>query len=306
MQMSAKGIAALEADEGVVLRAYRCPAGIWTIGAGLTAASGVVKPKAGMTITRAEATNLLRRALRDKYEPRVALAMGVTKQHEFDAGLSFDYNTGAIPRASWVKKWRAGDPRAQIKAALLLWNKGGGRVLPGLVARREREAAMLLDGKYHGATPRALSAGPVHAIARWALALTSEEQAEAALAFKKLGYDVGKDPAHPHAEGVRKFQRDHGLTVDGIIGRATLSTLQRRLDAPKAAAKPAAAAALPVAATTDLGAPYVDALGASGAGWIALGLVGFWALSTAWSYRDVIAAKIARRAPRLSTILRSF
>lgn len=96
------------------------------------------------------------------------------------------------------------------------------------------------------------------------------------------------------------------LTVDGIIGRATLSTLQRRLDAPKAAAKPAAVGAAGVAASTDIGTAYVDALGASGAGWIALGLVGLWGANTAWRYRDVIAAKIARPIPRLATFLRSF
>lgn len=40
-----KGIPFLEAHEGVALTAYRCPAGKWTIGAGLTAASGVVEPR---------------------------------------------------------------------------------------------------------------------------------------------------------------------------------------------------------------------------------------------------------------------
>ena len=59
MQTSQRGIAFLERHEGVVLRAYRCPAGHWTIGAGLTAASGVVTPKPGMVITRKEATRLL-------------------------------------------------------------------------------------------------------------------------------------------------------------------------------------------------------------------------------------------------------
>lgn len=312
MQTSPKGIAALEAEEGVVLRAYRCPAGIWTIGAGLTAASGVVRPKAGMVITKEAATALLGKALRQNYEPTVEMAMSVVsgsmvtrpKQHEFDAGVGFHFNTGAIKRASWVKKWVARASRADILKALKLWNKGGGKVLPGLVDRREREAAMLLDGVYHGAFDG--EHREVYAIALWALALTPAERAEAVIAFKKLGYALGKDPAHPHAEGVRQFQRDHGLTDDGIIGRATLSTLQRRLDAPKAAAKPAAAAAVPVAATTDLGAAYTDALGASGAGWIALGLVGVWAVTTAWRYRDVIAAKVSRPAPRLATILRSF
>lgn len=44
-QTSPEGLAFLERHEGVVLRAYRDVVGVWTIGAGLTAASGVVKPQ---------------------------------------------------------------------------------------------------------------------------------------------------------------------------------------------------------------------------------------------------------------------
>lgn len=313
MQTSAPGIAALEAEEGVVLKAYRDAVGVWTIGAGLTAASGVVAPKAGMVITKAEATNLLQRALREKYEPAVSVAMSkvagaqVTrpKQHEFDAGVSFHFNTGAIRKASWVRKWLAGASHHDVRAALKLWNRGGGKVLPGLERRRAREAAMLLEGVYylsHPDTP--LQPGPV--FAAWALKMDPRAFANARVGFTKLGYDVGPKVDQVLASSVRQFQSDHGLTVDGIIGRATLSTLQRRLDAPRAAAKPAAAAALPIAASTDVGSAYADALGASGADLVALGLVGLWGLSTAWRYRDVIAAKIARPAPRLATFLRSF
>ncbi len=320
MQTSAKGIAALEAEEGVVLRAYLDVVNVWTIGAGLTAASGVVRPKAGMVITKAQATNLLQLALREKYEPAVETAMarvirdGTTvvrpKQHEFDAGVSFHWNTGAIRKASWVKIWvnlgkRRGSAPDDVRRSLMQWIKGGGKVLPGLVNRRRREADMLLDGVYPHRIAE-LTPLPVHAIARWALQPTASERVEAFMAFEALGYQLGVDPWSPWADGIRQFQADHALTVDGIIGRATLSTLQRRLDAPKAAAKPVAAGLLPAAASTDIGTAYVDALGVSGAGWIALGLVGLWGANTAWRYRDVIAAKIARPIPRLATFLRSF
>lgn len=316
MQTSAKGIAALEEEEGVVLRAYRCPAGFWTIGAGLTAASGVVRPKAGMVITRYAATSLLQKALRQNYEPAVEIAMSVVsggkvtrpEQHEFDAGVSFHFNTGAIRKATWVKKWLADAARRDVRAALMLWNKGGGKVLPGLVKRREREAAMLLDGVYYLARPVApQQAGPVYAA--WALKMDPRAFAEARAAFTKLGYDVGPKVDQVLASSVRKFQADHALTVDGIIGRATLSTLQRRLDAPKAAAKPVAVGSAGIAVNT---APVADnglidaVAGFDGAAWIALGLVGLWGASTAWRYRDVIATKIARPLPRIANILRSF
>ena len=142
MQTSAQGVAALELEEGVVLRAYRDSVGVWTIGAGLTRASGVVKPAAGMLITKSEATNLLQRALRQKYEPAVRAAMATStaspKQYEFDAGVSFHWNLGKIASASWVKSWKAKAPRAEIRVRLMMWNKAGGKVLPGLTARRSR------------------------------------------------------------------------------------------------------------------------------------------------------------------------
>lgn len=304
MQTSAKGIADLEAEEGVVLRAYLCPAGKWTIGAGLTAASGVVKPKAGMQITRAEATNLLQRALRERYEPTVADAMSAAKQHEFDAGVSFHFNTGAIRRASWVTLWRKRAGRDAIKAKLLLWTKGGGKVLPGLVKRREREAAMLLDGVYSFSVKHEVSAPAADARASWALSLTLEERKAASAALKSLGYDIGLTLAAPYASVIRQFQRDHGLTVDGIIGRATLSTLQRRIDA-KARAVPA------------VGVPAVAASGTATGAWDAVSgmavpdsvviagaaAFGLW---TAYRYRDVIAAKVQNRASGLARFLRSF
>lgn len=305
MQTSAKGLDVLEHEEGVVLKAYRDVVGVWTIGAGLTAASGVVKPKPGMTITRDQATSLLQTALRQNYEPGVIRAMPTARQHEFDAAVSFHFNTGAIAKATWVRKWRAKAAPVVIRNGMLAWNKGGGKVLPGLTRRRATEAAMLLDAVYPAYASRAVSA-PADAYAAWGLALSSNEKAAAVRAFAKLGYAAGTKLDAVLRPAVIQFQRDHDLTPDGIIGRATLSTLQRRLDAPRAAAKPAVAATLPAAAVTDLGTTYTDALGASDAGLISIGLVGVWAVSTAWRYRDVIAAKITRQSPRIAAILRSF
>ena len=139
MQTSSKGIAFIESHEGVVLKSYRCPAGRWTIGTGITTASGVAKVTAGMTITRQQASELLHKALRRNYEPRVARAMPGAKQNEFDGGTSFDFNTGAIHKAGWVKLWRTKAAASKIRAALGQWKKGGGRVLPGLVRRRAEE-----------------------------------------------------------------------------------------------------------------------------------------------------------------------
>lgn len=316
MQTSARAIAALEHEEGVVLRAYRCPAGKWTIGAGITSAAGVGKVTAGMVITRAQATNMLQEALRRNYEPRVGMAMSRAKQNEFDAGVLFDFNTGAIHKATWVKLWAKRASRGAIWNKFMLWNKGGGKVLPGLVKRREREFAILMDGVYAVSAPLTFArpAPNMNASAAWALSLSPREMAEVRLQFGRLGYMPPAPPLDIPASVVRNFQRDHGLTVDGIIGRATLSTLQRRIDAT-AKAKPAAAATAGAGAITAARAVTPDAVPvdldpilsvAPQVGPIILAGAALWALFLVWSYRDVIAAKVQHVTPRLARVLRSF
>lgn len=302
---SSRGRAALKHDEGEVLKAYVCPAGRWTIGVGLTKASGVVEPKAGMVITSDESDRLLTLALQRNYEPAVNAEMPEARQHEFDGAVSFHFNTGAIARASWVRKWRAKQWSA-MRSALAAWNKGGGKVLPGLVARREREYQLIRNGIYP-VPPVATAAG----LARIVLNIDADTLSEIRKGFSDLGYAVGEDVRGVLKSSVEAFQRDHDLTVDGIIGRATLSTLQRRLDAKAKAAMPAAAA---VTSGGIVAAPMPDGAlevltGVPGADWVApawlaLSLAGLtW---RGWQYRDVVAALINPRFPNLSAKLRSF
>ena len=309
MQTSAQGVAALELEEGIVLRAYRDSVGVWTIGAGLTAASGVVKPAAGMLITKSEATNLLQRALRQKYEPAVRAAMTTStvapQQYEFDAGVSFHWNLGKITSASWVKSWKSKAPRTEIRMRLMQWNRAGGKVLPGLIARRSREADMLLDGKYR--TPALPT--PVVGFARWGLLLSGAEISTVRDGFKTLGYDPGSNINAVSEATARKFQSDYGLTVDGIIGRATLSTLQRQLDARAKAKTTAVTVAAPVATvtlpsgTSDLAdalltLPHADAALLVGAA--------LYGLTFLFRYRDAVAAVANPVLPRVAAYLRSF
>ena len=302
MQTSAKGRADLKLHEGEVLKAYRDPVGIWTIGVGLTSASGVIKVKPGMQITREESDRLLTLALSRNYEPRVAKAMPKAKQHEFDGGVGFDFNTGAIHRASWVKAWAALD-WVMVEAKLKLWTKGGGRVLPGLVRRREAEYQLIRYGRYASggaALPKLLSPRS----ARIALPLSPDELVNVIEGFRVLGFDTGPAKDLITDEVVRAFQAKHGLTVDGILGRATLSTLQRALDARGKAVPavgiPAVAGASSFSGADDIltGLPWLSDAVLIGAA--------LYGVSLAWAYRDQVASAVQSPLPRVAAFLRRF
>jgi len=120
--------------------AYRCPANVLTIGWGCT--EGV---KEGMIWTRDEAQVALCREL-EKFEAGVTQLVTVKlNQNQFDALVSFTYNVGlsAFERSTIRRKLNAVDYRGAA-SAFKLWNKGGGRVLRGLVNRRARESTLFL------------------------------------------------------------------------------------------------------------------------------------------------------------------
>lgn len=300
MQISKDGIAFVERHEGVVLKAYRDPVGIWTIGAGLTKASGVIDPKPGMMITRETASLLMKKAISRSYGPRVEAAMTRPEQNEFDAGVSFDYNTGAIHKATWVPASQKVNPDwSDVAKRLLAWNKGGGRVLPGLTRRRREEFVLLKEGRYTGGAVPEKADHPNHV--RWALPMDDKERVRVLEALRKLGYVVTSGTATVVDE-IKRFQREHDLKPDGIIGRATLSTLERRL---AAATKAKAAGATTIAGgAVSTGSDTVQDAGAWALVLPALGIA--YALIIAWKYRDAIAAKVAERLPRVAAFLRSW
>ena len=63
-------------------------------------------------------------------------------QGQFDALVDFAYNcgTGNLDKSTLLRKVRVNAPLAEIQAEFRRWNKGGGKVLPGLVKRRDWEA----------------------------------------------------------------------------------------------------------------------------------------------------------------------
>ena len=146
MKTSTRGLLALIKHEGVVLSAYRDSTGVWTIGVGHTAAAGAPNPKPGLQITLERAVGLFRQGIR-KYEAGVNQAVKVPlKQHEFDALVSFHFNTGAIARAAITRHLNAGD-RQKAAAAFMNWTMAGGK--RGVLAdRRSAERTMFARGDY--------------------------------------------------------------------------------------------------------------------------------------------------------------
>lgn len=110
----------------------------WTIGWGATGPG--IGP--GTVWTRAQCDARLERDLA-RYAAEVADALGdaPTAQNQFDALVSFHYNTGAIGRATLTRRHVAGDHAAAARE-FARWNRAGGRVLAGLARRREAEARL--------------------------------------------------------------------------------------------------------------------------------------------------------------------
>lgn len=124
MQMSAVGAAVLRSREGDKLVAYKDSVGVWTIGTGITTASGLIKVVPGLVITQAQSDALYAKAVQQYAAPvRTALNVAVP-QHTFDAlvSLCFNIGAGAFARSTVVKRINAGDLAGGIEA-ILMWNK---------------------------------------------------------------------------------------------------------------------------------------------------------------------------------------
>ena len=142
MHTSEKGLALIRQFEGLRLLAYKCAAGVPSIGYGHTA-----RAKMGQSITKERAEELLREDVA-RFEAAVSRLVTVPlTQGQFDALVAFAFNVGhgALERSTLLRLLNDGKCD---EAALQFgrWVKGGGKELPGLVRRRAAERA-LFEGK---------------------------------------------------------------------------------------------------------------------------------------------------------------
>ena len=132
--MNERGIKLIKDFEGCRLTAYKCPAGVWTIGYGHT--EGV---HSGMKITSLQAEKLLRQDL-VKFETAVIAYNYVYhfNENEIAALTSFAYNCGTGSLKNLLKN--GSRSRSEIRSAILLYNKDiNGKYLAGLARRRKAE-----------------------------------------------------------------------------------------------------------------------------------------------------------------------
>lgn len=138
MMPSKNAIDLIKSFEGLKLKAYQDPIGIWTIGYGTIQYPNGRKVRQGDIITEDHATVYLMHEVNLKSKGITA----IVNQNQFDALVSFAYNlgTGALNRSTLLKKVKADPCDPTIRNEFMKWVNAGGRQLAGLVRRRKAEA----------------------------------------------------------------------------------------------------------------------------------------------------------------------
>ena len=138
MRISQEGVNLIKHFEGCRLEAYKCPAGVWTIGYGHT--KGV---KEGDAIEQEAAEAFLIEDL-ESFEQAVTRLVEVPlTQQQFDALVSWTFNLGAgnLAESTLLRKLN-NYQYAEVPEQMMRWVRAGGQVLDGLVRRRAAEAAL--------------------------------------------------------------------------------------------------------------------------------------------------------------------
>lgn len=142
MKVSQRGIDLIKMYEGLRLRSYwDAPGGVWTVGYGHTKTA-----RRGMNITPDQAEELLKKDVAD-HSRFIDLYVTVPlNQNQYDALASFTFNLGggALKNSTLLRKLNKGS-YAGAADEFLRWTKAGGKVLKGLVRRREAERKLFLS-----------------------------------------------------------------------------------------------------------------------------------------------------------------
>ena len=153
MKISDKGLKLIQEFEDFVSTPYQDSARVWTIGYGSTYyPNGKKVTKFDKPINRLYAETIQRNVIKNDFEPVInellknEIEKGFITQNMFDAIISLTYNIGVngFKRSSVLRLLKQGD-KQNAADAFLLWNMAGGKVLRGLVKRREKERKLFLS-----------------------------------------------------------------------------------------------------------------------------------------------------------------
>lgn len=142
MEISQKGIDLIKQFEGCRLTVYRCPAGVLTIGYGHTGAD----VKEGQTITQEQAEKFLRSDLVVHCNNVSGLVKVPLNQNQFDALVSFEYNIGYgnFKSSTLLRLLNQGDYKGAAEQ-FKRWRYANGKVLSGLITRRQKEKDLFIS-----------------------------------------------------------------------------------------------------------------------------------------------------------------
>lgn len=144
MEVNKAGKDLIKRFEGCKLKAYRCPAMLWTIGYGNTFYPDGTKVKEGDVITQQRAEEIFD-VLLDDFAAKVdALVKSNVTANNFSALVSFTWNVGVgnFQKSTLLKKVNANPKDKSIPAEFRKWVRANDKVLNGLVRRREAEAKL--------------------------------------------------------------------------------------------------------------------------------------------------------------------
>lgn len=147
MKITESLIRIVEEEEGWSAVPYLCPAGKWTIGFGSTFwEDGKPVKKEDKPIDKERGRILVKAHFAREVEPALdSLVKVPLTQNQYDALADFIYNVGAtnFAKSTLLRKLNAKDYEGAA-AEFPKWNKGGGKVLPGLERRRKKEQDLFL------------------------------------------------------------------------------------------------------------------------------------------------------------------
>ena len=144
MEINKAGKDLIKRFEGCKLKAYKCPANVWTIGFGNTFYEDGTKVKEGDVITQERADELFDIIISDFVRMTDALVKSDVTENNFSALVSFTFNvgTGNLKKSTLLRKVNANPKDPSIRAEFMKWTRANNVVLKGLVRRREAEAKL--------------------------------------------------------------------------------------------------------------------------------------------------------------------